>query len=432
MHYRLAKVILGMVALAAMPGGTWAHPAPQDSPYKDQGEYDLATAAGKEADPQKKLDKLKEWEQKYPDSKLAGSRTLMQAQALLGITMASYGKTDPALLDSSIKAGSQIVDNLNNYFSAANKPAQGVTDEQWNGAKHTFDLQAHSALAWDYFTKKDDAKAEAEFKKVLAIDPAQAQMSYWLGSVIIRQKNIARYSEAIYDIARAVSVTGTGALPDANKKAAEDYLKRVYSGYHGDDTGLDQVKEQVKASALPPPDYHIKSVEEIQKEQFANEEEFNKAHPDIANWRLIRTALKAADGANYFDQLKGSQIPPPEISMFKAKIVSVEGKEIVANVDNAGGDVTLKFEKAVNQKVLNAGDAFEFKGVVDSFTPDPYMLTVSIDDPKEDTKGLPRQRLLGRRPLRKRPQKAAAEKEVMFQPSGPAYSACPSGINPLL
>ena len=361
----------------------------QESPYKDQGEFDLATAAGKEADPQKKLDKLREWEQKYPESKLAGQRSLMQAQALLGITMASYGKTDPALLDASQKAGQQILDNLDKYFSAANKPATGVTDDQWTGAKHTFELQANSALAWDAYTKKSDAQAEAEFKKVLALDPTQAQMSYWLGSVIVRQKNVARYSEAIYDIARSVTVTGTGALPDAQKKAAEDYLKRLYSGYHGDDTGLDQVKEQTKAAALPPPDYHIKNIEEIQKEQFANVEEFNKAHPDIALFRTIKAALTAPNGASYLDQVKGSEVPPTDIGMFKAKIVSVGEKEIVANVDNAVGDVTLKFEKAVNQKVLNAGDAFEFKGVVEAFTPDPYMLTVTIDDPKESIKGLP-------------------------------------------
>lgn len=306
-----------------MPVGTWA--APQDSPYKDQGEYDLATAAGKETDPQKKLDKLKEWEQKYPDSKLASQRTLMEAQGLLGITMASYGKTDPALIDASQKAGKQIVDNLDKFFSAGNKPAQ-VNDAQWAGAKKTFELQAHSALGWDAMTKKSEPEAEAEFKKILTLSPNEAQISYWLGSVILRQKNVARYSEAIYDIARAVSITaGTGSTPLApeQKKAAEDFLKKLYVGYHGDETGLDQVKEQVKAAALPPPDYHIKSVEEIQKEQFANEEEFNKAHPDIALWRTISKALKAPDGATYFDTAKGSEIPPPEIGMFKAKIVSL-------------------------------------------------------------------------------------------------------------
>jgi tetratricopeptide (TPR) repeat protein len=405
-HYRLVRVVLGIAAVTAVPTLIWANPTPQaaqESPYKDQGEYDLATAAGKETDPQKKLDKLKEWEQKYPESKLAATRTLYMAQALLGISNAGYGQTDIFKVDASLKAGQQIVDNLDKYFSAANKPPTGVTDEQWAGAKHTFELQAHSALAWDYMTKKDDANAETQFKKVLSLDPNQAQMSYWLGSVIIRQKNVARYSEAIYDIARAVSITGPGALPDASKKAAEDYLKRVYAGYHGDETGLDQVKDQVKASALPPPDYHIKSVEDIQKEQFANEADFNKAHPDIALFRTIKAALTAPTGAGYFDQVKGSEVPPPDVGMFKAKIVSVADKAIVANVDNAGGDVTLKFEKALNQKVLNVGDPFEFKGVVESFTPDPYMLTLTIDDPKESIKGLPDNAFSAAPPVKKKP-----------------------------
>ncbi len=67
----------------------------------------------------------------------------------------------------------------------------------------------------------------------------------------------------------------------------------------------------------------------------------------------------------------------------------------MANIDNAGGDATLKFEKTLNKKVIKAGDAFEFKGVVDSFTPDPYMLTLTIDDPKEMIKGYRRQSVRG-------------------------------------
>ncbi len=376
-----------------MPMGTWAHPAPQaaqESPYKDQGEFDLANAAGKEQDPQKQIDKLKEWEQKYPDSKLAGQRSLMQAGALLKIAMAGYGKTDPALLDASQKAAQQIVSNLDTYFAPGVKPAQ-ATDQQWADAKHTFELQAHSALGWDAMQKKNDTEAEKEFRKILEISPNEAQISYWLGRVIVGQKNVARYSEAIYDFARAISITaGPGKTPldPAAKKAAEDYLKKLYSNYHGDEVGLDQVKTQVEAAALPPPDYHIKSIEEIQKEQFANEEEFNKAHPDIAFWRTLRAALKAPNAATYFEQVKGSLIPTPEIDMFKAKIVSVEEKEIVASVDNAGGDVTLKFESALNKKLLTVGDAFQFKGVVDSYTAEPYMLTMTIDDPKEMIKGL--------------------------------------------
>jgi hypothetical protein len=382
--------------VAAMPTGTWAYPAAsepqaaQESPYKDQEEFELATAAQKETDPQKKIDKLKEWEQKYPTSKLADARTLMQAQALLGIAMASYGKTDPALLDSSQKAAQQIVDNLDKYFAPGVKPAQ-ATDQQWADAKHTFELQSHSALGWDAMTKKNDTEAEAQFKKILSISPNEAQISYWLGRVIVGQKNIARYSEAIYDFARAVSITaGPGKTPldPANKKAAEDYLKKLYSNYHGDESGLDAVKAQVEAAALPPADYHIKSVAEIEKEKFANEEEFNKAHPDIAFWRTLKTALTAPNAATYFEQVKGSLIPTPEINMFKAKIVTVNDKDLVVSVDNAGGDATLKFESALNKKLLNVGDAFEFKAVVDSYTADPYMLTLTVDDPKEMIKGI--------------------------------------------
>ncbi|HVW84661.1 MAG TPA: hypothetical protein VHB50_08265, partial [Bryobacteraceae bacterium] len=385
----MAKVALGIAAVTVLPVGTWAqnNPAPQaaaqqESPYKDQGEYDLATSIGKETDPQKKLDKLKEWEQKYPESKLKAQRTLFKAQALLAIAMSAYGKTDPAVMDAGQKAAQQIVDNMDNFFAPSVKPAQ-ATDQQWADIRHTFELQSHSVLGWVAYAKRNDPEAEAEFKKILALDPNAAQVSYWLGSAIIRQKNIARYSEALYDIARAVSVTGPEALAGPAKAQAEDFLKKAYVGYHGDDKGLDQLKAQVASAALPPADFHIKSVDEVQKEQYANEEEFKKAHPDVGLWREIRAALTAADGDAYFEKVKGSQIPPAEIGTFKAKVVTVEEKDLIVNVDNATGDATLKFDKAINQKVINVGDSLEFKGVVESFTKQPYMLVLTIDDPKE-------------------------------------------------
>jgi tetratricopeptide (TPR) repeat protein len=401
-HHSLAKLTLGLVAAATTATtGAWAYPSPapepspepqaaqQESPYKDQGEYDLATAAGKETDAQKKLDKLKEWEQKYPDSKLKSTRTVMQAQAYLGLAMAAYGKTTPPeLLDSGQKAAQTIVDNLDNYFSPSAKPA-GATDEQWAAARHTFELQAHSVLGWVAMARKEAPKAEEEFKKVLALDPNAAQVSYWLGSVIISQKNVARYSEALYDIARSLVVTGAEALPPAAAGPYGDYLKRAYVGYHGDDSGLEDLKKLAAGSALPPAGFHVDSVAELETKKFGDIEAFNKAHPDVALWRQIRDTLKSDQGDTYFGTVKGSQIPPPEVGFFKAKVVTVNDKDLVVNVDNAGGDATLKFEKAVNAKAINPGDALEFKAVVDSFVKEPYMLTLTIDDPKESIKGLP-------------------------------------------
>lgn len=357
--------------------------------YKDQAEGDIAQAAGKEPDLQKKVSALKEWEQKYPDSQLKSQRALMMAQALLGIVTGAYGKTGPAdLLDAAEKAGKQVADNLDDYLAPANKPAT-VADAQWADIKKTFGLQAHSSLGWVYYAQKKDVLAEGSFKKVLGLDPNQAQVSYWLGSSIIRQKKVERYPEALYSIARAISVTGPSALAPVAATAASEYLRKAYAGYHGDETDLDKLKAAVVAGPLPAADFHIKSIEQIEKEKFANEEEFNKAHPDVAQWRLIRTTLKGDQGDAYFTNVKDSLIPSPEVGMFKAKIVAINEKELVVNIDNAGGDATIKFEKALNAKVINVGDAIEFKAVVEAFAKEPYMLTMTIDEPKEAVKGLP-------------------------------------------
>jgi tetratricopeptide (TPR) repeat protein len=423
-NHRFARLTLGLVAVATTATtGAWAYPSPspepqaaqQESPYKDQGEYDLANAATKETDPQKKLDKLKEWDQKYPDSKLKGTRNVTLASTYMGIANAAYGKTaPPELLDAGQKAAKTVLDNLDTYFAADSKPF-GATDQQWADARtegrKKLELQAHSVLGWVAFAKHSDPEAEAEFKKILELAPDTAQVSYWLGSVIIRQKNVARYSEALYDLARSLVVTGASALPPAAAGPAADYLKRAYVGYHGDESGLEDLKKQAAAAALPPAGFHIESVSETEAKKFGDIEAFNKAHPDVALWRQIRDTLKSDQGDTYFGTVKGSQIPPENIGRFKAKIVTVNDKDLVVNVDNAGGDATLKFEKAINQKAINVGDSLEFKAVVDSFVKEPYMLTLSIDDPKESIKGLP-ENAFSAAPVRKAAPKKAAPRAV--------------------
>jgi hypothetical protein len=390
-----------MVALTALAVGTaWGQAAAGQAAaggqpqWKDQGEYEVATAAQKATDPQKKIDTLKQWEQKYPDSAYKNQRLLMQAQAYDQLALAAYGKTDPAVLDSGQQAAQTLMDNLDNYFAAGVKPAN-VSDQQWESAKKTMQIQALSVLGYVAMMKKDDLTAEKNFKALLQIDPNNAQAAYWLGSVIMRQRKVERYPEGLYEIAHAISITGPTALNAQAKAAAQDYLKKAYTGYHGDATGLDQLMQQASASALPPDGFHIDSVTDVQNKQFANAAEFKKAHPDVALWREIRDALKADNGDTYFQQVKGSEIPPEKdndgnpIGMFNAKVVSVNGKELVANIDNAGGDATLKFEHPLNAKVLQTGAAFKFKGVVESFVKDPYMLTLTIDDPKTEIEGLP-------------------------------------------
>jgi tetratricopeptide (TPR) repeat protein len=392
----LSKKIIGIVAATLLATGlVWAQAAAPAAPkapaVKDQGEYDLIQSVQKEKDPSKQLDLLKQWEQKYPESEFKNQRTLSEVQAEQQIAGAAYGKTDPALLDAGIKASHDIIDNLDKYFDAGVKPA-AVTDADWAKFKHDFALQANTVLGYALMTKKtDDAAAEAAFKKALELDQNAAQVSYWLGTIIYRQRKVERIPEALYDFARAVVVTGPEALPAANKKPAEDFLTKAYTSFHGSADGLEDLKKAAAAGPMPPTGFKIESVTEISAKQEGDAAAFAAAHPDVALWRQIRDALKAPDGQTYFGNIKGSEVPPQEgaaFKMFNAKVVSQPSpKELLVNVDNLAGDATLQFETPL-KGTIDPGTMIKFKGVIESFVGDPYMLTFSGLG-KEDVEGIP-------------------------------------------
>lgn len=380
--------------MAVMATAAWAQ-APAKAPaVKDQGEYDLTAAVQKEADPQKKLDLLNQWEQKYPESDYKTQRTLMTMQTESALAMKAMQPNAPAGdQDAGQKAARHLIENSDKYFADDNKPA-GATADQWKEAKMQIGVQAHTALATVAMAKKTpatDAAAEGELKKVLEIAPMSASTSYTLGTLILRQRKIERYPEALYLIARATTDTGPLALVPAGKKAAEDYLKKAYIGYHGSDEGLEELMKASVASPLPPADFKIRSITDIEKEKEGDAAAFAAANPDIAFWRTIKAALTAADGgAAYFEQIKGSEIPPADSAykMFRAKVVAQNSpKELLVNVDNIVGDATLQFENPLKGTV-EAGTAFKFKGVIESFVKDPYMVTFT-GLAKEDTDGLP-------------------------------------------
>jgi len=249
---------------------------------------------------------------------------------------------------------------------------------------------------------KNDAAAEAEYRKILAADSNSAATAYQLGILIYRSKNVMRFPEAFFWIARAVSITGPEALNATGKAAADKYLQQAYSGYHGDASGLDDLKKLAATATTMPADLKIKSVQDIENEKAGDAAAFAAAHPDIALWRQIRDALKADGGDTYFQQVKGSAIPPQEgaFKMFTGKVVSLSGKDLLLNVDNAAGDATLRFENPL-KGTIEPGTEVKFKGVVEEFMKEPYNLVLTVD--KEDVDGVPASAFAGAAPTRRRP-----------------------------
>ena len=396
---RLSRLVAGILIAGSLTALVWGQAAPA---WKDQGESDIGIAAGAEKDPAKQLELLKKWEQQYPESALKGQRTLMTANALMSIMGAAYGKTDPAVLSAGEKAGKQLEDHFGEYFDDSVKPST-ATAEQWAGARKLSETQVHLVLAYIAQAQKNDAGAEAELKKVLAVDPNQASASYQLGSTIIHEmfvsKDVSRYSEALYDLARSLAVTGPTALTDTaqakTRGSADAALKKNYGNYHGSTDGVDDLIKQASASALPPAGFHIQSVVEIQEAKDKDHAAWAAAHPDLDFWETIKAAL-VAQGDTYFANLKDVGFPPPASdsykgpAMFTAKVISQPNpKQILVNVDNVPtGDALLKFDDNIKGDIP-AGTEIKFKGVVDSYAKEPYVLTMNIQEPKTDITGLP-------------------------------------------
>ena len=272
---------------------------------------------------------------------ITAAAPLTTPQALLAVMEQASGNTDPVVLEAGKRAGQQLEQHFDNFFGDAPRALATASE-----------LRIHNVLAYIALTEKDYATAEEELKKALLVDPGQAVNSYQLGTTIIRQmainNELTRYSEAIYNFARSLAITGPNALPPDAKAAAESALMENYWNYHGGADGLDELMKQVGASALPPANFHI---------------------------------VSSSEQDSYFARIRGVASQ----RMFQATVVSQPSPNyLIVKVDDVpSSDAVLRFD-GNNVGVIRPGAVIRFRGVIDSYTLDPYVVTFVIQNPKED------------------------------------------------
>ena len=411
----LAGVALGLAqnsqpAQSGQPAP--AAPAEKKKAYKDQQEYTLYDSVTKETDATKKLALLNTWKEKYPDSDFKLDRLQLFLTTYQGLgqpaKMIDTAKEILAISPKDITAlywitfltptvGNTSADALDTADKAANgllnaeKPAT-VKDADWTTAKAQTDAAAYTTLGWVAMARKNSDEAETNFKKSLAIDPKAAQVSYWLGTMLLGEKKPEKQSEALYDFARAAAYDGPGALNPDGRQKIDAYLTKVYTTLHGDTSGLAELKALAKTTAVPPADFKIKTGAEISAEK---EEALKKSNPQLALWKSIKDSLTAADGEKYFESVKGAALPggangvtkfrgwlikaDPQVKS-RVLLISMEGKDQPA-------DVTLKLVGEDGKAVPltgkpEVGVEVEFEGIGDSFTKDPFMVTFDVEKAK--------------------------------------------------
>ena len=394
-----------VAVLGMMPAARVAHG--QADQWKDRAEYDLVQELNKAADPNKKLELLNQWKQKYPESnfKMARVKLILQTYQQMGkaqemldtakeivsldakdiagpywitlLTM-SMAKTDPATLTQGEKAANTLIGMLDT-------PPPGVKAEDWAKQKPGMEFEARKTIAWIQNTRKDWPALERDAQKLLELQPGFSQASFWLASAQLVQK---KYDPAFWNFARAAQYTDKdgkpdpNALPEAMRKQTGDYLKRIYNQYHGDASGLDDILAKAKTEVKVPEKFHVESfAEKAQRES----DELQKTNPQLYMWINLKTALKGTEGAQYFDSsMKDSAMPK-----LKGKIVShtpaLKPKELLVGLADAStGEITIHIaEKGFLNGKADAGTEIEFEGCVPkSFTADPFMLTCEIETDK--------------------------------------------------
>lgn len=403
----MAVAAVGLLTPAWVTGQDQPAAAQGDkSPYKDQGEYTLYDSILKDTTPKTKLDKLQEWQTKYPETTFLKQRKALfldtyiklnqpkeavaAAKAILADdpkdfqslyytmyftrTLAGNNPT-PEVLDQGEKAASAFLANIDT-------PPETVTPEKWKEARTPFETLGHSTLGWIAMQRKSWGAAEGEFQKTLALDPNSAETEYFMGTAIASEKNPQKMSAAMFYFARAATHEGPEALPPAGRQQVLDYVKKAYKGYHGSDEGFNDLVALAKAQPAPAGDYHIRTAKEIAEETQKKQEAEDAKDPQLKLWKNIKEQLGGAEGATYFESsMKGAQLPT-----LKGKVVKLTPELkpktlLLALEDGTTADATLKFEMPLAGKV-DVGTELTFEGVPESYTAMPYMVVFNVEPDK--------------------------------------------------
>ncbi len=388
--------LLAVLALAVRP-------AVGAAKWTDRNEYDLVLTIRAEAAPQKRIGLLDQWKAKYPKSELQEVRQELYLSAyqslgdsphmlavaremiaggadnLVGLywctlLLPEAKEVSPDLLAAGEKAASRLLGGLDTYFTTDRKPA-AMAPDAWQKRRSEAEFLAHRALGWIRWQRTDYAPAEAEFTKCLQQEPTSAEISAWMGTVLALDRQPANQVPALWHLARAASYRDAGALPDGQRRQLSTVLERLYTTYHGETAGLDQVRIAAVAAVFPPAGFDIESASAAALRR--QDEELTRTNPQLASWMRIRRRLEASDGDAYFAaSLHNNPLPMRLKGTLLHATPAGKPKELVLGVGDATAEeVTLKLETAFPNEA-DAGTVLEFEGTIEAFTRSPFNLTV--------------------------------------------------------
>jgi hypothetical protein len=365
--------VMALASLSLVPAATLrAQDQSGTIQIKDPAEYNAYSLANSQSDPKTKAAALEEFLSKYPNSVAKKAvlddlltiygqtgnqeKSVETAKKVLQITPNDLRALYTAVAIEKVQcAKSSDASTCDDAAALAQKgldapkPA-GISDEDWKkqtDATHPFFI---SAIAVDdMVSKKDPAAAVDQYKKELMMYPPQAtQSGPALGDTL--QLALAYVKLQLVDAqaardadTKAKATPGDATLAAAAKaaldKANQDYLMAAwffarawnfapanyksqiepqleyyFKKYHGDTTGLDQLKQQAAATLFPPATLAstitpAKTPEEQIHDLIASTPDLNTLA--LADKETVLAIGSKEDADKLWSLLQGKQTPVP-------------------------------------------------------------------------------------------------------------------------
>ena len=377
--------------------------AAQAKNWKSREEYDAFNAMATEKDLNKKLSLAEAFLQKFSNSDFKDGAYVVEMQTYQQLNQPDkaveaghkalevnpdnldalrflsfvfpfvYKADDPeaaaklSRAESDAKHGLEVLQKLQ-------KPA-GVSDEQFNQAVKGLRAVFNGCVGFVALQRKDYPAAITSYKAASEDNPSDWYVFYRMGLAYL-YSNSHDYDHAIWYIARALALAQ--AAKDPNAQEFDDYLKKTYVGYHGNDQGLNDIVTQAASSVNPPDGFKVAAMEPPK----------HTGNPLVDGFNDMTYPLKfgGETAQKTWDALKGqpmglggvvdSVAKGSDPGTYLVRIDILDQSKATPGVY----DIELKDTKQPNVKNLQPGDAVSFKGTADSYTATPNLVLTVVGE----------------------------------------------------
>jgi tetratricopeptide (TPR) repeat protein len=368
--------------------------------WKSRDEYDAFNAMLNEKDPAKKVSLAEAFLQKYSNSdfkdgaymaEMMAYRQLNQAEKAveaaqkaveanpdsldalqyLSFVFPFVYKPDAADAAAKLSQAEGYAKHGLEILQKAQKPAN-VPEDQFNQVIKGYRAVFNGAVGFAALQRKDYASAITAYKAASQDNPSDWYVFYRMGLAYL-YANPHDFNNGIWDIARAYKLAS--AANDPNAAEFNNYLKRTYTNYHGNEDGLNDIVTQAASLASPPDGFKITPMEAPKHTGNTLVDQFNdtffplKFGGDTADKTWAGLKGQPFEFGGVVDSVeKGT-----EAGTYMVRIDVLDESKATPGVY----DIVVKDSRQPNAKNLAAGDVVRFKGTLDSYASSPnLMITV--------------------------------------------------------